>query len=190
MSLPATIRAGDTVRWRDAATADGLGTVISSSDWTLTTYLRSATAGLGLTVVAVAYGDGWESTISAATSAGLTAGDWTWGTRATKGAEVVTIGAGSVVILPALNYAGVPSAIDGRSQAQQDLDAVQAAIRALISGGAVKRYTIGGRQLEKFSLEELMARESQLKAIVAREKAAEKIAAGLGDPRSLYVRFR
>jgi hypothetical protein len=34
-----------------------------------------------------------------------------------------------------------------------------------------------------------MQRESQLKAIVAREKAAEKVAAGLGDPRSLYVRF-
>jgi hypothetical protein len=181
MSLPATIRAGDTVRWRDAATADDLGTLISSSDWTLTTYLRSATPGNG---------DGWESTISAATSAGLAVGDWSWGARATKAGEVVTIGSGSLVILPALNYAGVPSAIDGRSQAQQDLDAVQAAIRALISGGAVRRYTIGGRQLEKFSLEELMARESRLKAIVAREKAAEKIAAGLGDPRSLYVRFR
>lgn len=34
-----------------------------------------------------------------------------------------------------------------------------------------------------------MEREAQLKAIVAREKAAEKVAAGLGDPRNLFVRF-
>jgi len=35
----------------------------------------------------------------------------------------------------------------------------------------------------------LMEREAQLKAIVARERAAEKVAAGLGNPHSLYVRF-
>ena len=36
---------------------------------------------------------------------------------------------------------------------------------------------------------ELIKRESQLKAIVNRERAAEKVAAGLGDPRSVFVRF-
>jgi hypothetical protein len=36
-----------------------------------------------------------------------------------------------------LNYTGTPGAFDGRSQAQMDLDAVQAAIRTLIAGGAV-----------------------------------------------------
>ena len=34
-----------------------------------------------------------------------------------------------------------------------------------------------------------MQREAQLKAIVAREKAAEKVAAGLGNPGNLFVRF-
>jgi uncharacterized small protein (DUF1192 family) len=66
---------------------------------------------------------------------------------------------------------------------------VQSAIRALISGGAVRRYMIGGRQLEKYSLAELIERESLLKAEVAKEVAAERMANGLGDPRSLFVRF-
>lgn len=189
MTLPATIRAGDTVTWRDAEATDALGGAITSTSWTLTTYLRSPSAGVGLTVVATAYGSGWQSTISAATSAGLAAGEWTWGAKATKAAEALTIGTGSLTILPALSYAGAPGGLDGRSQAQQDLDAVQSAIRSIISGGAVRRYMIGGRQLEKFSLEELMKREAQLKAIVAREKAAEKIAAGLGDPRNVFIRF-
>lgn len=189
MGMPATIRAGDTATWRDDATVDSLGNAITSANWTLTTYLRSATAGAGLTVVATAYGNGWQSTISAATSAGLAAGEWTWGAKATKAAEALTIGTGSLTILPALSYAGAPGALDGRSQARQDLDAVQSAIRAIISGGAVRRYMIGGRQLEKFSLDELMKREAQLKAVVAREDAAEKIAAGLGDPHNVFVRF-
>jgi hypothetical protein len=34
-----------------------------------------------------------------------------------------------------------------------------------------------------------MQREAQLKAVVARERAAEKIAAGLGNPGNLFVRF-
>jgi hypothetical protein len=189
MTIPATFRAGDTVSWRDDATTDSLGNAVGSSSWTLTTYLRSATAGAGLTVVATAYGTGWQSTISSTNSSGLTAGEWTWGARATNGAQALTIGSGSLTILAALNYAGAPGALDGRSQARQDLDAVQSAIRALISGGAVKRYTIGSRQLERFSLAELIELENRLKAQVAREEAAERIANGLGDPRNLFVRF-
>jgi len=189
MTIPATIRAGDTVTWRDGATVDGLGNGISSSNWTLITYLRSATAGAGLTVAATAYGQGWESTISAAASAGLAAGEWSWGARATNGAQAITIGSGSLAVLAALNYSGSAAAFDGRSQARQDLDAVQAAIRALISGGAVRRYMIGGRQLEKYTLAELIERENHLKAEVAKEVAAERMANGLGDPRNLFVRF-
>jgi hypothetical protein len=189
MTIPATIRAGDTVSWRDDATTDSLGNAVGSSAWTLTTYLRRATAGAGLTVVATAYGSGWETTISAANSATLAAGAYYWQARATSGAQAITAGSGSLTVLPALNYTGAPAAFDGRSQARQDLDAVQSAIRALISGGAVRRYMISGRQLERFSLAELIELENRLKADVAREEAAQRMANGLGDPRNLFVRF-
>lgn len=189
MTIPATFRAGDTVAWRDDATTDSLGNAVSSGAWSLAYYLRNATAGAGLTVASTSYGSGWETTISATSSAALAAGSWYWAARATSGANALTIGSGRLTILAALNYSGSPAAFDGRSQARQDLDAVQSAIRALISGGAVKRYTIGSRQLERFSLAELIELESRLKAEVAKEEAAERMANGLGDPRNLFVRF-
>ena len=105
-----------------------------------------------------------------------------------SGATVLSVDAGTTQVLPSLSYTGQPSAFDGESQAEQDLAAVQAAIRSIVSKGA-KSYTIGSRKFDAADLGQLMEREAQLKAIVARERAAEKVAAGLGDPRSLFVRF-
>jgi hypothetical protein len=92
-------------------------------------------------------------------------------------------------VLPGLSYAGQPSAFDGRSQSQKDLDAVQAAIRAMIAGGAVAEYSIGSRRLKKMELNDLLAFESTLKAAVKREQAAQLHANGLGNPHNLFVRF-
>lgn len=194
MKIPTQIRAGDTAKWRDAATTDVFGNDISSSSWTLTYFLRFNAASEALTVVAQAYGAGWESVISAATSAGFDAGKWFWQAVATAGSEKVTLGSGQLDVLPSLSYAGTAAAFDGRSQAQKDLEAVQGAIRTIIAGGAVAEYWIGtgagGRKLRRMSLTELIELESKLKSDVVRESRAEKIANGLGDPRKLYVRFR
>jgi len=186
--IPAQIRAGDTVKWRVDASKDNLGNAVDSASWTLTYYFRTNTASEGATVVGSAFGDGWEFTLSAATSAGFDAGDWYWQAIATYGSETLTLGAGQLEVLAALNYSGTPGAYDGRSQAQQDLDAVQAAIRAIVTSGA-KQYSIGSRSFTKLDLGELMERESRLKAEVKREQAADLIANGLGNPRNLFVRF-
>jgi hypothetical protein len=188
VQIPATIRAGDTLKWRDQAGTDNLGNAIDSASWSLSYFLRTNTASEGATVVGVAYGTGWEFTLAAATSAGFDAGTWYWQAVATSGSDKVTLGAGQLQVLAALEYSGTPGAFDGRSQAQQDLDAVQAAIRALISGGA-KQYTIGSRSFTKVDLSDLMERESRLKAEVKREQMAELINNGLGNPHNLFVRF-
>ena len=188
MNIPAQIRAGDTVKWRDDSGTDNLGNAISSSSWTLTYYLRTNTASEGATLVGSAYGTGWEFTLAAATSAGFDAGTWYWQAIATSGSDKVTLGAGQLEVLAALEYSGTPSAFDGRSQAQIDLDAVQSAIRAIISGQA-KQYSIGNRSFTKLDLGDLMERESKLKAEVKREQMAELIANGQGNPHNLFVRF-
>jgi hypothetical protein len=72
---------------------------------------------------------------------------------------------------------------------QQDLDAVQAAIRVMVSGGAVAEYTIGSRRLKKLPLTELLQLEAKLKSDVKREQAADLAANGLGNPHNLFVRF-
>ena len=188
MNIPATIRAGDTIKWRDIAGVDNLGNEISSGTWTLTYYLRTNTASEGATVVGTAYGTGWEFTIAANVSSGFDAGTWYWQAIASKSGSVITLGAGQLTVEAVLSYAGTPGAFDGRSQAQIDLDAVQAAIRAIVSAGA-KQYTSGSRSFTKLDLGELMERESKLKAEVKREQMADLIANGLGNPHNLFVRF-
>lgn len=190
MKIPSSIYVGDTVQWRDDPGRDYFGNAVTSADWTLTYYLRFNRAGEGLTVVGTSYGSGWQFTISAATSATLTAGDaGHWQARATKGSESYTFGSGNINVLAGLNYSGTPGAYDGRTQTEQDLDAVNAAIRAMISGGAVQEYTIGNRQLRKMSMADLLQLQGLLNARVQRDLAAESIANGLGNPRNMFVRF-
>jgi len=102
VKIPAQIRAGDTVKWRDDPGVDNLGNEISSGTWTLSYYLRTNTASEGATVVGTAYGQGWEFTLSAATSAGFDAGQWYWQAIATSGSEKVTLGAGQFEVLAAV----------------------------------------------------------------------------------------
>ena len=190
MNIPAQIRAGDTVKWRDVAGADNLGNAISSSGgWSLIYSLRTNTASEGATVTGTAYGTGWEFTISQTTSAAFDAGSWYWQAEARNSGVHVTLGAGQLEVLPGLSYTGTPGAFDGRSQAQKDLDAVQSAIRSIIAGGAVAEYTIGSRRLKKMEMTDLLMLESSLKAEVKREQKASLIANGLGNPHNLFVRF-
>lgn len=189
MNIPTTIRAGDTVKWRDDSTVDVFGAAITSADWTLTYYLRTNTASEGATITGSAYGTGWQFTIAAGTSTNFDAGKWYWTAVATKGSEVITIGNGGLTVNAALTYAGSPAAYDGRTQAQKDLDAVQAAVRAILSGGVVQEYRIGTRNLKKYDLADLLQLEGKLKADVKREEQAELIANGLGNPRNMFVRF-
>jgi hypothetical protein len=187
--IPSEIRAGDTIQWRDVEGVDNLGNVVSSADYTLTYWLRFNAANEGANVTGTVYGTGWEFTISAATSAAFDAGTWFWQAIASKTGSVITLGSGQLTVLAALSYAGTPGAVDGRSQAQKDLDAVQAAIRALVSGGVVREYTIGSRSLKKYELADLLQLEAKLKADVKREQMAELMANGLGNPHNLFVRF-
>lgn len=191
MNIPATIRRGDTVKWRDDAGRDNLGNPISSgAGWSLTYYIRFNRNNHGATAVGATYGNGWEFTLSSATTDGFHADDTGyWQAVATKAGEKVTLGAGQFQVDENLYYTGTPAAVDDRSQSQKDLDAVQAAIRAMISGGAVAEYSIGSRRLKKMELSDLLALESSLKASVKREQAAQLHANGLGNPHNLFVRF-
>jgi hypothetical protein len=189
VNIPTTIRAGDTVKWRDDASVDVFGNEITSSDWTLKYYLRTNTASEGATSTGSAYGTGWEFTLAASTTANFDAGNWYWTAVATKDSEVITLGNGSLTVEAALTYSGTPGAFDGRTQAQKDLDAVQAAIRAIVDGGVVQEYRIGTRNLKKYDLPDLIQLEGKLKAEVKREQQAELIANGLGNPRNMFVRF-
>lgn len=178
-NIPASIVSGDSARWTDTDLED-----VTSSEWTLTYYLRGPAT---LDVQGVAFAGGWNFSITTAQSATLTAGAYSFSAVATKTGERKTLGSGSLTVAP--NIASAGAGFDGRSQAKKDLDAVQAAIRTIISGGAVQSYSIGNRSLSKMPMADLLALESKLKAEVFREGRADSIRKGLGDPRTLKVRF-
>tara|TARA_Y100000817_G_scaffold313968_1_gene311382 strand:- start:10 stop:591 length:582 start_codon:yes stop_codon:yes gene_type:complete len=188
--LPSEIVAGTTIEWVDEATTAGINETISSPDWTLEYFLRTNTASEGHIATGTQYQNstGWQFTISATDSAGFDAGNWFWSARAFKSGKVFEIGSGELVVKQSLQYTGTPAAIDNRTQTEIDLDAVTAAIRAIIADKAAK-YSIGGRSFERINLPELRAREAELKARVFSEKRYSLKSQGLGDPKNLYVHF-
>lgn len=189
MTVPAEIVAGSTVVWIEPAATGPAGEPATSASWTLTVTFRTNASGEGAAVTGTARSDGgWDVALSAALTTDWADGTWYWQRKITSGSDVVITGSGTTTVLPSLAYTGEPTAFDGRTQAEKDLEAVQAAIRAIISKGA-KQYSIGSRSYTSQDLGQLMQREAQLKAIVARERAAEKIAQGLGDPGTMFVRF-
>lgn len=192
MAIPPSITSGVDAVWTDAETVDVFGEAVTSTTHSLVYYFRLNTEGEGVTVTATAYNSGWKVTLPASDTSVMEAStDWYFQAVLTKTSDstVSEYSRGQIEIKPSLSYSGTPDAFDGRSQAQKDLDAVQAAIRSLISGGAVSEYRIGNRNLKRYDLSELIELESRLKSVVARENKAKLIASGLGDPHNLYIRF-
>ena len=190
MTFPQKVIAGDFVQWRIPASQDVFGNSISSPDWSVVYYLRTNTSSEGATVNSSAYNDGFQFSIPAATTANFDAGNWFYQAVANKsGQETQTIYRGSFEVFATQSYSGTPAAYDGRSQVEKDLDVIQAAIRTIISGGAIQEYKIGTRTAKKYELSELIMLEARYKAELVREKQAEMMANGLGNPRATFVRF-
>ena len=190
MTFPNEIRTGDYVQWRIPASQDVFGNSISSPDWSVVYYLRTNTGPLGATINSSAFNDGFQFTIASNVTATFTAGTWFYQAVANKsGAEKQTIYTGQFKVLESLEYSGTALNYDGRSQVEKDLATIQAAIRNIISGGAIQEYKIGTRTAKKYELSELIQLESRYKAELVREKQAEMIANGLGNPRATFVRF-
>ena len=190
VTFPNEIRAGDYVQWRIPASQDVFGNSISSPDWSVVYYLRTNTGPLGATISSSAFNDGFQFTIASNVTSTFTAGTWFYQAVANKsGAEKQTIYTGQFKVLESLEYSGTAVNYDGRSQVEKDLATIQAAIRNIISGGAIQEYKIGTRTAKKYELSELIQLESRYKAELVREKQAEMIANGLGNPRATFVRF-
>lgn len=183
MRIPLKMTKGDSISWIDTSSKDNLGNLIDST-WVLKYALRGPT---NLDVTSEANGSGWRTTIASSDSSELKKGIYYWQAYAEKSGSRVTLGAGQIEVLE--NLASISDVnFDGRSQARKDLDAVQSAIRSIISGGN-QEYTIGNRSFKKIDLSELRIMESQLKFQVNMEERAKKVTSGQGDPFNLKVRF-
>lgn len=185
MTFPSSLTAGDSARWRDGPyTLDGVR--YDSGATTLTYHLRGD--GAPLDVVGQADGVGWVFALTPTQAAQIGAGTWWWSAVLTATGFQRTAARGQVQVSP--NLAQMPAVFDGRSRAVRDLDAVEAAISARTTGGAVLKYTIGSRNLEKEPIAALLTLRSALLIQVRNEQSAHSLANGQGNPRILHARFR
>ena len=189
--VPKLVYAGDTVIFDVPAFTNSVGTQIDSGTYTLKWYARFNKQSEGAEITGTAQGDGWRITVPSSTTDGFDAGTWTWQAIATYSSEQYTAGRGQFVVKATAYYdsSGNPAAFDDRSRAEVDLEKVETAIRTLASGGMVQEYTIGGRNLKRYKMGELLQLRDNLKAEVDRERRAEKVRQGLGNPGVTRVRF-
>jgi hypothetical protein len=179
---PSELRAGDTWKWR----REDLSDYPASDGWALTYRFRTPT--FGFEVVAAADVDAFAVEVTPTENAEYEAGEYSWVARVTKLTEAYTIAHGSMTVLANLFAGDGDEALDVRSHAQKMLDLVEAALEALKLGA--KAYSLGNREMTYRDISELTAMRDQYRAEVAEEKAAERIAAGKGNPRRVLARFQ
>lgn len=174
---PATVNAGDTVRWTRA-----LPDYPASAGWVLTyTLLNSAGK---ITVTASASGDEHLVNVAAATTATWAAGDYAWRAQASKAGEVFTVAEGRITVKPAFSA----STLETRSLACQAYDAVMAYLTDPNNLTAA-RYEIAGRSLERHKIADLWAHRDRLfMQMTASERAARATDRRMNTGR-IYTRF-
>jgi hypothetical protein len=123
--------------------------------------------------------------VSAATTAGWTAGHYTWHAYVSRAAESYTVGTGTIEILADPRSATL---LDLRTSAQTALDNINALLAGKATTGTLS-YRIGERTLESYSITELLQLKSHLQTEVAREANATDMAKGLPSRRVVNVRL-
>lgn len=184
--IPSEFPAGTTITWRDPSAIVPFDQTATSTDWTLTYYLRSSVAGAH-TIVGSAHNSGWELVVSAADSAAFNEGRWAWEAILSKGSDKYKIGSGDVEVKQTLSYSGTAGVIETRTQNEIDRDNIAIALRKFNDG--VQEYTIGNRTFKRVHMNDLRVRLAELKAVCNRDKQAQLQKQGLGNPRNLAVRF-
>lgn len=162
---PTSLRAGDLLSW-----SKSLSDYPASGGWSLAYTLINASTKISIT--ASASGADFLVSVPAATTAAYTAGAYSWMARVTKGAEIYTVGQGTLVILP--NLAALTT-FDGRSHAKKMLEAIEAAYEGRASSTQLE-MEINGRRIRTYGVAELIQWQSFFKAQVAKEADAESLA--------------
>jgi len=186
---PEELRAGVQWEWRRE---DLSGDFPANGGWALKYWFKKTGATPGnFSIDATADGVNFAVTVLAATTSAYVAGDYTWAAIVTKTTEIREVDSGRLKILPRYDAA---ANLDDRSHVRKVLEAVEAVIenRASKTQRELVAFTIGSRgqtfdsQESKSALLEL---HSRYKWLASNEDARARIAAGLGNPRNIRIRF-
>lgn len=176
---PGSLRVGDTWRW--TRTLDDY----PATAWSLKYRFKNAAGGFEVT--ASASGNDHSVTVSASTSSGFTAGNYTWTAWVEGGlSEKYTVGSGSCELLADYRTGSANLALDDRSHARKTLDAIEAWIES--RDMAVAEYQIAGRSMKYIPIPDLLKMRSRYQLEVQSEENAAKLARGEGMGRKIQFR--
>lgn len=182
MNIPSTLQAGDSASWRDESWTDASGNPFAPSTHGLIYEIRGPAT---LTLTGVTSGNGWTFAITTDQSVGLSAGRYVWAAYHTATGIRVTRATGTLTVTA--NLAVQSPGYDPRSDAERALAACE---QAIATGASLVRYQIGDRIVQKSGTAEILQAISYWRSVVAKEQSTAAIAAGLGNPRRLLVKFR
>lgn len=183
-----TLIAGDTL---DFATS--VPDFPATDGWTLRFRLIPQVTGVGspIDLTAVPYqNQDYRVQVGPQTTAGWIAADYTLSRWVEKqGARyAVETSPELPVQVRILPDPATATAYDGRTDARRNLDAIETYLGGK-STTAVQEYEINGRRLVNYKPAELIVLADYYRRQVANEDRAASLAAGLGNPRHLYVRM-
>ncbi|MEA5529031.1 hypothetical protein VB638_05405 [Dolichospermum sp. UHCC 0684] len=170
-NIPAQFVPGDSSTWFDQPfdgidPTTGLRVTFSPADYELKYAIRGDVA---IDLVASEQDGLWKTSLSGAVSLGTLPGTYFWQAYVTnQTGDRSTVGQGQLLVVAGL--AGVLLDFDGRSESRKMLDAVTQAIQARLNGGAVLKYQIKDRDLERDPLDSLYVLRDKLKWEVYREE--------------------
>jgi hypothetical protein len=177
---PVSVRAGDTIQWTKS-----LSDFLSSDGWVLAYRLTNQDNAYAIT--STASGSDHLVTISAATSATHSPGNYKLIAYVTKAAERYTVGETSLQILP--NLAAITTGYDARSTAKKTLDLLDAAMVSQGANAWAQEYEIAGRRMKFRGYSEFLAYRSRVAAEVRTEENAERLRSGLKLKNRISVRL-
>jgi hypothetical protein len=180
---PTELVAGDRIAWKRT----DLGLDYPPASYSLKYSARLDGAASEIEINAVTSGSDFLVEIPKATTAVYTPGRYSWQAYITRtsDSERVTVDSGTFEVKPNRDSATT----DPRSHARKVLAAIEAVIenRASVDQMSV---TLDGRSLDLTPISDLLVLRDRYREEARSEIAAERVAAGLGDPRRVGVRFQ
>lgn len=173
---PASLYAGDTATWLKT-----LPDYPAGQGWVLFYELVNGQRRLHFT--AAAQGNDHLVNVAASDTAQWAPGQYDWRARVSRDSQVFTVATGRTAVQPSF-----AEAVDARSTARRTLEAIEAVLENRASS-ATAEYQIAGRQLKYIPIPELLTLRDRYRRDVRDEEAAARMAAGLGHPGRIHVRF-
>lgn len=176
VELPRRITIGDTITWDET-----LDDFPASASWVVTYNLTSKDARFVSTHAAV--GDDHRITI---VTTSLEEGHYDWAKKITDGSSTFTLAFGILDVDPDLS--ADTTGVDRRSYAAITLEAIE----ALLQGKATKdqtSYSLNGRALSRYSIDELTAWRAQLRSEVNDERQKARRKSGGKSHANVKTRF-